>query len=339
MIINMPLEAHSYRIHLHKNAILDLKEYLDTDKEVFVLTDENLFKLYELKLKEILCDYQVSFVVVKAGEHSKSLAVFEQVVDEFILKGIKRNSCLLAFGGGVIGDLGGFVASSLYRGIEYIQIPTSLLSMVDSSIGGKTGINTKMGKNLIGAFYNPKAVIIDPVFIKTLPDVEYQNGMAEIIKAALIKDKTLFEKLESNELGLLEMIERSILVKKDIVLKDPYEENLRMILNFGHSFGHIIESKSAYKIPHGFAVAEGMILAIKAGIKLKITPRIILKRLHNVLEKYNLGQQKIDVYEMIEPLFYDKKFKNGKLNFILIEDIGISRIYPITQEALNECYH
>lgn len=338
MIINMPIETGSYDIHLDFNSMNDLKTYTKNYQEVFVITDEILYHIHAKRLIESL-EKDPIFEVVKSGESSKSFITYERVINSLISKGIKRNSLIIAFGGGVIGDLAGFVSATLYRGIDYIQIPTSLLSMVDSSIGGKTGINTKQGKNLVGAFYTPKAVIIDPVFLETLPDKEYKNGMAEIIKAAMIKDSILFEKLENNSIGLLEMLERSILVKKHIVDLDPKEENLRMLLNFGHSFGHAIEQKSGYTTPHGFAVAEGMVLAVKTGIKLNITNKMVLKRMHNVMDKYDLGQLKEEPLKLIDQLLFDKKFKNGKLNLILVKDIGDSIIYPITKEEIYECYH
>ena len=342
MRIHMALSNHPYDILLDHQAILqlpmELKKIYNGNK-IYILTDENVFEIYQSTISMILHEYSVEFVVVKPGEESKSLSVFEFVIDSLIDKQMKRTDLLIAFGGGVIGDLGGFVASSIYRGVPYIQIPTTLLAQVDSSIGGKTAINSQKGKNMIGAFYQPKLVIIDPDFLLSLSRFEYKNGMAEVIKSAFIGDSILYEKLLNGDIDRLEMIERSIQVKRTVVLKDEYDLNERMYLNFGHTFGHALEKQTDYQIPHGFAVAEGMLMATHIGERLGITPATMYKNLKSILEKYDLGRLNTNPVALIEDVFYDKKNTNGSLKMIFIKEIGEPVIRPITKEELYECYH
>lgn len=342
MRIEMPLKNHPYDILVEHKAILQLpceikKIYLG-DK-IFVITDHNVAKIYQANLEEILCDFKVSFVVVSAGEEAKSMAVYESVINTLMDNNMKRTDLLIAFGGGVIGDLAGFVASTLYRGVPYIQIPTTLLAQVDSSIGGKTAINSQKGKNMIGTFYQPKFVLIDPDFLKTLSDFEYKNGMAEVIKSAFIGDPVLQEKLLTGHIKTLEMIERSIQVKRQVVLIDEFDLNERMFLNFGHTFGHALEKQSNYQVAHGFAVAEGMLMATHIGEKLGYTPKSIFKSLKILLEKFDLGLLNTNPIPLIEDVFFDKKNTHGQLKMVFISDIGKPMIKPITKEVLYECYN
>ena len=341
MIIHMPIEQHPYDIQIGFDTLSLLKDLLIKHQQTkaFILTDETVHELYKDTVGTLLDEFDIHYVVVKAGETSKSIETFELVSNTLIQQGIKRDNILIALGGGVIGDLGGFVASTLYRGIAYIQIPTTLLAMVDSSIGGKTGINTALGKNLIGAFHHPLAVIIDLDFLNTLPNHEYKNGMAEIIKAGFIGDQALLEKLEAQDIQTEDMITRAILVKKTVVIKDPYDHHERMFLNFGHTFGHAFENKTNYTVSHGFAVAEGMIIAIRIGIKLGLTERTLLKRIHNLLERYDLGLLKPNPNHLIEQTDQDKKNLKGTLNMVLLEGVGQPKIVAITKEDLYGCFN
>lgn len=341
MIIHMPLKTQAYDILIGHQTTIKLLKVLEDNKQknVYILTDNNLFFLYEKKLLSLLKNYQVFFTIVEPGESSKSLIMYEFVLDNLIEQGIKRDDVLIAFGGGIVGDLGGFVSASLYRGISYVQIPTSLLAMVDSSIGGKTGINTKHGKNLIGAFHQPIKVIIDLEYLKTLPNHEYKNGMAEIIKAGFIGDEILIDKLYKQEIQTKEMIIRAIEVKKNVVVKDPFDHKERMFLNFGHTFGHAFENITNYTVSHGFAVAEGIIISLRIGVKLNITNRSVLKLAHNILEKYDLGLLKPNPNTMIEQTMMDKKNIRGVLNMILLEDVSKPIIYAISKEELYGCFN
>jgi 3-dehydroquinate synthase len=338
----MPLTNHAYDILLDHKAILQLpieiKKWYKGDK-LFIVTDDHVHQLYQSMIADILKEFTLHFVIVRPGEVSKSFGVYEDVIDQLIQQGMKRTDLLIAFGGGVIGDLAGFVASTLYRGVPYIQIPTTLLAQVDSSIGGKTAINSSKGKNMVGTFYQPKLVIIDPDFLKTLPDFEYKNGMAEVIKSAYIGDSVLQDKLFKGQIKTLEMIERTIMVKRQVVLIDEFDLNERMFLNFGHTFGHALEKQSNYEIAHGFAVAEGMLMAIHIGERLGITPPTIFKGLKLLLEKYDLGLLNSSPVSLIEDIFYDKKNTNGHLKMIFLKEIGKPWIQPITKEVLYECYH
>lgn len=342
MRINMSLSDHSYDILLDHGAILQLPIEIKKwykGNQIFVLTDKTVFNLHGENLKVVLSEYRVEFITIDSGEYSKSMSTYEYVLETLLEKQMKRGDLLITLGGGVIGDLGGFVASTLFRGVPYIQIPTTLLSQVDSSIGGKTAINSRKAKNMIGTFYQPKLVIIDPDYLKTLPDFEYKNGMAEVIKSACIGDAILFEKLLNGNLKTIEMIERSLRVKKAVVEMDEFDLKERMYLNFGHTFGHVIEKQSDFKIAHGFAVAEGMLIALEIGEKLNITPKSILKPLKIILDKYDLGLYQSKPVPLLEEIFYDKKNIQGQLNMIFLEEIGKPIITVVTKEVLYECYH
>ncbi|MCU0104366.1 3-dehydroquinate synthase [Acholeplasma vituli] len=342
MRIEMSLKDHSYDILLDHGAILQLSVEIQKwykGKRIFVLTDKNVYGKHGGSLENVLSDFIVEFVVIEAGESSKSMSVYEYVLETLLDKQMKRGDLLITFGGGVVGDLGGFVAATLYRGVPYIQIPTTLLSQVDSSIGGKTAINSHKAKNMIGSFYQPKLVIIDPNYLKTLSDFEYKNGMAEVIKSACIGDTILFDKLLNGEIKTLEMIERTLLVKKKVVEMDEFDLKERMYLNFGHTFGHALEKQSDFEIAHGFAVAEGMLIALEIGEKIGITPKSIRKSLKLILDKYDLGLYNAKPIPLIEDVFYDKKNIQGELNMIFLKSIGNSVITPVTKEVLYECYN
>lgn len=342
MILNMSLLNDEYDIYIGNGSALyfnTLVKKVYDGKKVFVVTDQHVFDLYSKQLIHKLNDFELTFEVVSPGEKSKSFETYQQVVENLIDKGIKRGHLIIAFGGGVIGDLAGFVASSLYRGIKCIQIPTSLLSMVDASIGGKTGINTSKGKNLVGAFYQPKMVVVNTTFLKTLPEIEHINGMAEIIKSAFIGDKRLVTQLLDRSVSLDEMIKRTIEVKRRLVLLDEYDLNERMFLNFGHTFGHAIEKKSNFEIKHGFAVAAGMKIALLIGVKLGITSEYLLEQMIALLEKYGLNDIEINELDYIDDVFFDKKNINDSLNMIFITDLGVPVIRKVTKEELNGCFN
>lgn len=322
----MILNLNSYDIKIENNLLENLAEEIKkvyTNDRIFIVTDKNLVRLYESKLRTALKGFKVDFVVVEPGEHSKSFHTYEVVSRYLIQNGMRRNHLLVAFGGGVIGDLAGFVAGTLYRGVPFIQIPTSLLAMVDSSIGGKTGIDVKEGKNLLGVFKNPKAVYIDPMLLNTLPEIEYRNGMAEVIKAAIINDKELFEYLKKHDRLTIKELIAAIEVKRKIVLEDPFEENIRMYLNFGHTFGHAIEKHFDYSIKHGFAISYGMILSLEEGIRLGYTPKWLYEEVKAMLFKHRLVKEPLfKKDQFIHLISTDKKQLADGLRFIFAKDIG-----------------
>lgn len=322
----MNIKVDDYEILLEENLLGKLNELVArvySHQKVFIMTDENLFALYKESLTDYLSNYEVSFVVIPSGETSKSLTMYEKVVKELIRQGIRRNHLLIAFGGGVVGDLAGFIAGTLYRGIPFIQIPTSLLAMVDSSIGSKTGIDLKEGKNLLGVFKNPLLVIIDPIVLDTLPLIEYKNGLAEVLKAGIIKDVRLYDYLKTHDVLTINEITMAIHVKRDIVLKDPFEQNERMLLNFGHTFGHAIERHYDYAIKHGVAISYGMLMSLKEGIQRGITNPKLFEEVKSILLRLDLVKEPLLKKEQFTHLIdSDKKQLADGLRFIFIKELG-----------------
>ncbi len=292
--------------------------------QLFVITDENVFSHYENKVKKALSDFNVSFTVIPPGEKSKAFDMYLHVISDLIAKGLKREHMIVALGGGVVGDLAGFVAASIYRGVPFIQIPTTLLSMVDSSIGGKTGIDLPEGKNLVGAFYSPKIVLIDMDFLQTLSPREYRNGIAEVIKAGLIGNPTLYAQvrrpIELNSMHL----KAAINVKKALVDSDPFDKKERMFLNFGHTFGHAIEKHFNYeRFKHGEAISYGMIIAIEIGNKLNITPASLYDEVKGTLSSWQLISDPVMTKDrFVTDILTDKKNTADGFHFILLEAIG-----------------
>ncbi|MBU3935854.1 3-dehydroquinate synthase, partial [Patescibacteria group bacterium] len=260
----------------------------------------------------------------------------ERLANEMVEKNFDRSSCVIALGGGVVGDIAGLVASTFMRGIPIIQIPTTLLAMIDSSIGGKTGVNLKAGKNLFGTFHQPSAIFVDPNFLKTLAVKEIRNGLAEAIKYGVIRDAKLFNFIEKNIESLIKLdpqktshlIKECVKIKTEIVKKDPTEEDLRQILNYGHSFGHIIEKKSNYTLLHGFAISLGIVLANQKAVELGTLDRTDADRIKNLLKKAGLP-----VYTMHKPtlkdLAHDKKTREKTINLVLPTKIGQVKIHKI----------
>ncbi len=321
--LRMNLADSSYDIIIEENGLYHLNEYLlniYTNKNIYIITDTNVFPLYGHKLKRILTSFDVKFVIVDAGEKSKSFLTYQNVLQQLVDLNIRRDEMLIALGGGVVGDLTGFIAATLYRGLPFIQIPTSLLSQMDSSIGGKTGIDFYGRKNIVGAFKQPQFVLIDPTTLTTLPEIEFKSGMGELIKHACIGDKVLLEKLMLKPLITEEIIEASLKVKKGVVELDPFDKKERMYLNFGHTFGHIIELEQNLK--HGIAVSKGMLMAIKFGIDLGITKVETFNKLMQILKIYDIDTSIPDYRQYVTKTIYDKKNLAGKLRFIFITDFG-----------------
>lgn len=321
--LKMNLLDNSYNIII-KEGILDsindeIKEVYK-NKKAYIITDDNVAKLYLDKVIKALKDFDVQSVIVPHGEESKSFEVYQNVLSKLFELGMKRNELLIALGGGVIGDLTGFVAATIYRGVPYVQIPTSLLAQMDSSIGGKTGIDFKGMKNIVGAFKQPIKVIIDPNTLNTLPQIEFNNGMGELIKHGCIGNKKLLELLKDKPVINEDIIYESLQVKKQLVELDPFDQKERMYLNFGHTYGHAIELKHGYK--HGEAVAIGMLMAIKLGIDLGLTEESVYEELKNILNLYNLPTTYYDYKEYNKDILFDKKNLAGSLRFIFIKKFG-----------------
>ena len=334
--LSINVENFTYKIIIKDNLLDNLSFYVSNvykNKKVYIITDENVAKFY---LKQVINSlnetYQVDYVIIKSGESFKSLETISSICKQLIDKNIKRNDLIISLGGGVVSDISGFVASILYRGVPYINISTSLLSDVDASIGGKTGIDFANHKNILGTFKQPLVVLIDPLTLNTLPQEEIENGIGEIIKHGAIGNIELLKKLEKGIQINEDIIYESLKVKKYFVEKDVFDQKERMLLNFGHTFGHIIELKENLK--HGMAVGIGMLMAIEFGISLKITNPNCYKIIKDILEKYHLPTTKYNYQDYLEDVCYDKKNLSGTINFILLKDLGEAIIYPIEEKLL-----
>jgi 3-dehydroquinate synthase len=324
--INLSNE-NSYEIYIDKLKTLSF------DKKVVVVTNPTIASYHLEYLRSKLNAKQLSFCTIPDGEQYKNMQTLEMILEACFEAKLDRKSLLVAFGGGVIGDIAGFAASIYQRGIDFIQIPTTLLSQVDASVGGKTGINNKFGKNLIGSFHQPKAVYIDSTFLKTLPKREFGAGIAEIIKMAVCFNKEFFSWLENNDLNdeknIDIAIQKSVETKAYVVSVDEKEQGLRAALNYGHTFGHVIENLTNYKTYlHGEAVGIGMCMANALAVKLGLMNSDEEQRVESLLKKYDVPTTyKIeDIEDFYEHFFLDKKSSDSKIKFILPVGIGDCRI-------------
>lgn len=313
----------SYDVHINE------LDKLSIDKKVAIVTNPKVSGLHLKTLLSKIEAKELYIITLPDGEEYKNLETISFLLDRLNEHRLDRKSLLIAFGGGVIGDMTGFAASIFLRGIDFIQIPTTLLSQVDASVGGKTGVNNRFGKNLIGTFYQPKAVYCETAFLKTLPKREFGAGVAEIVKMALTFDRDFFAWLEKHSLfeeeNLQYAIKKCIEIKADVVSKDEKEAGIRAVLNYGHTFAHVIENETNYKTYlHGEAVAIGMILANKLAFKLGLLDKDELDRVYKLLKSYDLPTN----YSIKDPnLFYDaffldKKSSDKKIKFILLDHIG-----------------
>ncbi|MDE7106494.1 MAG: 3-dehydroquinate synthase [Anaeroplasmataceae bacterium] len=335
--IRIQLKTNSYNIFIEDDILFHLSFYIKEvypNKKIYIITDDNVEKLYLETVKNSLKEYELECVVVPHGEASKSIEVYTKVVKELLDKDIRRNELLLALGGGVIGDLTGFVAATLYRGLPYVSVPTSLLSQMDSSIGGKTGIDFYERKNILGCFKQPKLVLIDPKTLHTLSKREWNNGMGELIKHAAIGNEKLFEMLKHKPEINEEIIYQSLSVKQKVVEKDEFDTKERMLLNFGHTFGHAIELKLGLK--HGEAVALGMMMVIRFGMDLGLTEESCYSQLKEIIKLYELPCDEQNYKEYLLEIAKDKKNLAGKINMVLLSKIGKAFLYPVEEKHLKE---
>ncbi|ABM44620.1 3-dehydroquinate synthase [Bartonella bacilliformis Peru38] len=330
-------------------AALQIKSFFHQkgphQKRLAIVTDTNVAALHLETLQAGLSANQIHTIpiIVEAGEQSKSFPVLQTIIDKILAARLERGDSIIAFGGGVIGDLGGFAASIIRRGMHFIQMPTTLLAQIDSSIGGKTGINSQYGKNLIGSFYQPQCVITDTCVLDTLPLREFRAGYAEMVKYGLINQPHFFEWLEKNQKEIfssgptrVEAIARSCQFKADIVARDEYEAGERALLNLGHTFGHMLETATAYnanRLIHGEAVAIGMILAYQFSAQLNLISPMLVQRVETHLKAAGLPTQLQDIpgelpnAEMLMTFIaQDKKVSNNRLTFILTHGLGQSFI-------------
>lgn len=324
MIVNITLpDTTTYDI------TIDTLNEIYFDRKVVVVTNPTVSDFHIDYLKERISAKEFSIVTIPDGEEYKHMQTIESILEHCFEHKLNRSSLLIAFGGGVIGDMTGFAASVYQRGIDFVQIPTTLLSQVDASVGGKTGINNKFGKNLVGAFHQPIAVHIDPFFLTTLPKREVGAGIAEIVKMAVTFNSDFFEWLEENDLNNEENIKvaisKSVQTKAWVVSQDEKEKGIRAALNYGHTFGHVIENETNYDtFLHGEAVGIGMVMANELAVRIGNMTEDEALRVKKLLEKYNIPTDyKIkDVEDFYQHFFLDKKSLDDKIKFILPKGIG-----------------
>jgi 3-dehydroquinate synthase len=327
---------NKYRIVISKDAISkkNLVPLIKEHNKTLIISDDGVPSEIVKKVTAVCKPSTKVFkIILQHGEKAKSVKNFQKILNFLVDNNFDRTDLIVAVGGGVVGDISGYVASSYLRGIQFIQIPTTLLAQVDSSVGGKTAINILAGKNLVGAFYNPKSVIIDTAVLSSLPNREFKAGLAEVIKYALIHNKSLFSILKKYSQKILlmdhkiieEIIFLSIQTKANIVTKDERENGIRAILNFGHTFGHAIEAHGKYKkILHGEAVAKGM----KIAARISYLENLISEKEHEeviaLLQKFefDLSLDQYNYRELKPYIFRDKKIKAGKLNLVLLNKVS-----------------
>lgn len=354
-IISVNLPSESYDIAIAPGNLELLGEKMATlklGKKVLLVSNPSVFTHYgERAVSSLLnAGFDVTTCLLKDGEQYKNLTSVGQIYDKALENRLERAATMVALGGGVIGDMTGFAAATWLRGINFVQVPTTLLSMVDASIGGKTGVNHPQGKNLIGSFHQPRLVLIDPQVLDTLPMREFQAGMAEVIKYGIIWDADLFEQMEAcdrlDEMPALSpslvqtILARSCQAKADVVSKDEKEAGLRAILNYGHTIGHAVESLTGYQVVnHGEAVAIGMVAAGKLALGMNLWDAESQARHVALIQKAGLTTtlpSEIDINAIIDSLQTDKKVKAGKVRFVLPTQIGA---VEITDQVPTDLIH
>ena len=329
MKLTINCKTYSYDVIIQRNILNNVSEYLSLQRKVLILTDDGVPSEYVLKVSSQCLNPII--VTVKQGEQSKNIDNYQLVMKTLIEHGFTRTDCLVSIGGGVVGDLGGFISSTYMRGIDFYNIPTTLLSQVDSSIGGKTAIDYNGIKNIIGSFYTPKCVLIDPNTLKTLDKRQLHAGLVEAIKMACTCSSSLFEiisKSKNLENDIDEIIFQSLQIKQKIVEEDLQEKGLRRVLNFGHTLGHIIESASNYNLLHGECVGIGM---------LSFSSDKARKQIKKLLKKYNLPTSyDLSLKDIEEYLIHDKKKTGDYIWIVSVENIGS---YELKKIKIDELYN
>jgi 3-dehydroquinate synthase len=352
--IRLELGDRSYDISIGSNILDGIGDRLNSlglSPKVAIVSNPAVFSLYGERVSGSIRKegFDPVAVIIPDGEEYKDLVRLNQIYDELLVHGLDRSSALIALGGGVIGDMTGFAASTYMRGVSCIQVPTTLLAQVDSSVGGKTGVNHKLGKNMIGTFWQPKLVWIDVETLKTLPGREIRAGLAEVIKYGVIYDAELFDFLEAgrdkvlglDDAALTHIIKRSCEIKADVVSKDERESGMRVILNYGHTIGHAIETVTGYtRFLHGEAVAIGMCLEARLSQMLNLLDKDQVFRIKALTDSYGLPSEipeDVDLSGIFSSMRLDKKAVAGELKFVLPEKVGRVRIQKgITEKAVRE---
>lgn len=337
--LKLPEKSTDYQIVIGNNLLSDKDHFLPViqGQQVFIVSNETVAPLYLSKLKNSLKGYSVHHFLLEDGERHKSFDNYQRILNAMLETGLRRNATLIALGGGVVGDMAGFAAATYQRGIRFIQVPTTLLSQVDSSVGGKTAVNHPLGKNMIGAFHQPCRVITDVTTLETLPEREFKAGIAEIIKAAILYDAGFFKWLEDNVQSILAhdadsligMIERACSIKAEVVSLDEKEQGVRAWLNFGHTFGHAIERCLGYgTLLHGEAVAVGMVMAAEYACEKQMLSVQSAEKIRRLISAYGLPVT-LDLYVkqltatgLVDAMALDKKNVDADLTLILPNAIG-----------------
>ncbi len=346
--LKVALPGREYDIEIRRDSLASLPDkcrmLTPGAVRIFVVTDETVGGLYGERAVSPLkaAGYDVRVHTVPAGEESKSPEKLCQIWEDMMNFGMTRSDTVVALGGGVVGDLGGFAAATVLRGVSFIQVPTTLLAQVDSSVGGKVGIDLKAGKNLAGAFWQPKAVLIDPECLETLNDGVFSDGMAEVIKYGCIKDPALFAKLSAcgGRSGVMKEIENIIYtccdIKRALVMEDERDTGARMILNFGHTLGHAYELAGGYKTwTHGQAVAAGMVSAARIGEALNVTPKETESQIRAILRQYQLPENiPCPLSAIKEAIFHDKKSSGTSVKLVILDKLGEAVIFQMGRERL-----
>ena len=348
MKMTVNLGENSYPIYIEKGILSKAAEKIGEifkGKRIMIVTDDRVGAIYGAGLqKQLATCYECHITVIPHGESSKGFHTLPDVYASLLKAKITRSDLLLALGGGVVGDLAGFIAATFLRGIPFVQLPTSLLAQVDSSVGGKVAVDLPQGKNLVGAFYQPKLVLIDPEVLNTLPDRYVTDGMGEVIKYGCIKDKELFEKLsscgsfEGLKEHLTEVIATCVNIKRLIVEEDQFDRGERLLLNFGHTLAHAVEQFYHYqRESHGEAVAIGMYGLTKIAEEKGLTKPGEAKKIRNVLTAYGLPLEAgVNLGKLTEAMRLDKKNLDNSLRLVLLHEIGNAYIYPTDTEFFDE---
>ena len=339
MKLTVNLGENSYPIYIENGILANAGTYIKDvfhGKKIMIISDDNVFPLYGQTVLDSLSDYECHSLVLPHGEPTKSFQSLPKIYSALLEAKLSRSDLVIALGGGVIGDLAGFAAASYLRGIKLVQIPTSLLAQVDSSVGGKVAVDLPQGKNLVGAFFHPKTVIIDPDVLNTLPEHFISDGMGEVIKYGCIKDKSLFEKLTAHSSfkdlkpELTEIIARCVDIKRVVVEADQFDTGERMLLNFGHTLAHTIEQHFNYeRESHGEAVGIGMYQIAKLAEAKGLTEAGCAEAIRKALEIYGLPSAcNLPMNVLTDAISLDKKNLNNHLNVVLLHSIGDSYVYP-----------
>ena len=337
----------TYEIFIEKGLLKDCGKYVrvvSKAKKIAIITETNVAPLYLDTVKNCIENegFEVVNYIFPAGESSKTTETIVNIVEFLAENGLTREDMVVALGGGVCGDMAGFAAAIYLRGIKFVQIPTTLLSQVDSSVGGKTGVDLPQGKNLCGAFHQPALVLIDPDVLETLSPHFFSDGMGEVIKYGCIKSKVLFERIETENVKdfIEDLIYDCVNIKRGVVERDEKEAGERALLNFGHTAGHAIEKLHNFTdISHGEAIGVGMVMISEAGERIGLTERGTTDRIRKVLEKYNMKTEvENSVTDIIGAMYHDKKRTGSGIKFIMLHSLGDSFINPVENDKVKELF-